>query len=99
MKLKVPTSNLVKFDITRARFDINKYQDSRNFTQNLKMCAREKTFRDMDGILKKFNYIHVCVCVHARVGRRKKKNELAFQRERRSIQSEEEKNNSSKENF
>jgi hypothetical protein len=33
MKLKVPTSNLVKFDITRARFSINTYQDSRNFTQ------------------------------------------------------------------
>jgi hypothetical protein len=28
MKLKVPTSNLVKFDITRARFGINRYQDS-----------------------------------------------------------------------
>ena len=33
MKLKVPTSNLVKFDITRARFGINRYQDSGNFTQ------------------------------------------------------------------
>jgi hypothetical protein len=33
MKLKVPTSNLVKFGITRAKFGINRYQDSRNFTQ------------------------------------------------------------------
>jgi hypothetical protein len=32
MKLKVLTSNLVKFDITRVRFDINRYQDSGNFT-------------------------------------------------------------------
>ena len=35
MKLKVPTSNLVKFDITRASFGINRYQDSKNFTQKL----------------------------------------------------------------
>jgi hypothetical protein len=28
MKLKVPTSNLVKFNITRTRFGINRYQDS-----------------------------------------------------------------------
>jgi len=33
MKLKVPKSNLVKFDITRARISINTYQDLRNFTQ------------------------------------------------------------------
>ena len=32
MKLKVPTSNLVKFDIIRARFGINRYQNSGNFT-------------------------------------------------------------------
>ena len=33
MKLKVLTSNLVKIDITRERFSINRYQDSGNFTQ------------------------------------------------------------------
>jgi hypothetical protein len=33
MKLKVSTSNLMKFDITWARFGINRYQDSGNFTQ------------------------------------------------------------------
>jgi hypothetical protein len=32
-KLKVPTNNLVKFEITRVRFGINKRQDSGNFTQ------------------------------------------------------------------
>jgi hypothetical protein len=33
MKLKVSTSNLVKFYITRVRFGINTHQDSGNFTQ------------------------------------------------------------------
>ena len=82
MKLKVPTSNLVKFNITRARFDINKYQDSRNFTQNLKMCAREKTFRDMDGIFKKINYIHVCVCARA-CWKEKKKERTCFSKRKK----------------
>jgi hypothetical protein len=33
MKLKVPTSNLVKFEITQVRFGINRRQDLRKFTQ------------------------------------------------------------------
>jgi hypothetical protein len=33
MKLKVPTNNLVKFEMTRVRFGMNRRQDSRNFTQ------------------------------------------------------------------